>query len=55
MDLYEQKRPKMLARVQRMDLYEQLNNNRGEATEPSGERRLLPPSPSPEGRDLGRG
>ena len=28
---------------------------RSEATEPSGERRLLPPSPSPEGRDLGRG
>ena len=28
---------------------------RSEATEPSGERRLLPPSPLPEGGDLGVG
>ena len=28
---------------------------RSEATSPAGERRLLPPSPSPEGRDLGEG
>ena len=68
-DRCKQKRQKMLVRVLMMDLYEhseeiqrpwhcantESKEIRSEATEPAGERRLLPPAPSPRERVWGWG